>query len=113
MPGCLRMSPSGPRWTCSHDTAAIIRPPMKPQRAQLAEVLASLANPSLRYADIRWTETSEQHVRVRNGEVENLASTVDRAIGVRVLVGNGWGFAASNDTSEAALRATALRALDV
>lgn len=86
---------------------------MKPQRAQLADVLASLSNPSLRYADIRYTQTSEQNVRVRNGEVENLASTVDRAIGVRVLVGNGWGFAASSDTSEGSLRATARRALEV
>src|SRR5215813_2397037 len=86
---------------------------MKPQRAQLADILASLNNPSLRYADIRYTQTSEQNVRVRNGEVENLASTVDRAVGVRVLVGNGWGFAASSDTSEASLRDTARRALEV
>src|SRR5207247_6751640 len=42
-----------------------------------------------------------------------LASTVDRAIGVRVLVGDGWGFAASSDVSEAALRRTAARALEV
>src|SRR5258706_15690742 len=86
---------------------------MKPERAQLADVLVSLSNPSLRYADVRYPQPSEQHVRVRNGEVENLASTVDRAIGVRVLVGNGWGFAASSDPSEAALPAPALRALDV
>src|SRR5258706_826110 len=86
---------------------------MKPQRAQLADVLASLRNPALRYADVRYTETSDQHVRVRNGEVENLSSTIDRAIGVRVLVGNGWGFAASSDTSESALRAAAELALEV
>jgi TldD protein len=86
---------------------------MKPQREQLADVLASLKDPALRYADVRYTATSEQGVRVRNGEVENLASTVDRAIGVRVLVGNGWGFAAASDTSEASLRATARRALEV
>src|SRR5258706_11656960 len=86
---------------------------MKPQRAQLADVLASLKDPALRYADVRYTATSEQNVRVRNGEVENLVSTVDRAVGVRVLVGNGWGFAASSDTSEASLRATARRALEV
>jgi TldD protein len=86
---------------------------MKPQRAQLADVLALLRNPALRYADVRYTETSDQHVRVRNGEVENLASTIDRAVGVRVLVGNGWGFAASSDTSEASLRVTAQRALEV
>ena len=86
---------------------------MKPPRAQLEDALASLAAPGLRYADVRFTATHDQHVRVRNGEVENLASTVDRAIGVRVLVGDGWGFAASSDTSEEALRRTARRALEV
>jgi TldD protein len=86
---------------------------MKPGRDQLSEVLASLRNPSLRYADIRYTATRQQHVKVRNAEVDHLASTVDRAVGVRVLVGNGWGFAASSDTSEPSLRAAAQRALEV
>jgi TldD protein len=86
---------------------------MTPGRTQLDDVLASLANPSLRYADIRYTATHQQHVKVRNGEVDLLASTVDRAVGVRVLVGNGWGFAATSDPSEEALRRTARRALEV
>ena len=86
---------------------------MKPGRAQLEDVLASLANPSLRYADVRYTATHQQHVKVRNGEVDHLSSTVDRAAGVRVLVGNGWGFAATSDTSEASIRRAARRALEV
>ncbi|HEX6179051.1 MAG TPA: TldD/PmbA family protein [Thermoanaerobaculia bacterium] len=86
---------------------------MKPGREQLDAALRALRNPSLRYADIRYTSTQQQQVKVRNGEIDHLASTVDRAIGVRVLVGNGWGFAASADTSERALRATAERALEV
>ncbi|HEY0141070.1 MAG TPA: TldD/PmbA family protein [Thermoanaerobaculia bacterium] len=86
---------------------------MKPSRVQLEDVLASLANPSLRYADIRYTATHQQHVKVRNGEVDHLDSTVDRAVGVRVLVGNGWGFAASSDVSEASIRRAAKRALEV
>jgi len=86
---------------------------MKPSRVQLEDALASLAAPGLRYADVRFTATHDQHVRVRNGEVENLASTVDRAVGVRVLVGDGWGFAASSETSEEALLQTARRALEV
>ncbi|MGH9422133.1 MAG: PmbA/TldA family metallopeptidase, partial [Thermoanaerobaculia bacterium] len=86
---------------------------MKPTRAQLEDVLASLKDPGLRYADIRWTATHEQHVRVRNGEVETLSSTIDRAIGVRVLVGDGWGFAANSDTSDESLRKTARRAVEV
>jgi TldD protein len=86
---------------------------MKPGREQLADVLSSLASPSLRYADIRYTATHQQHVKVRNGEVDHLASTVDRAAGVRVLVGNGWGFAATSDTSDGAIRIAAQRALEV
>lgn len=86
---------------------------MKPARAQLDDVLASLADPSLRYADIRYTTTRQQHVKVRNGEVDHLASTIDRAVGIRVLVGNGWGFAASSDVSEDSIRRTAQRALEV
>src|SRR5687768_10529948 len=86
---------------------------MTPGRDQLADLLSSLRNASLRYADVRYTDTQQQHVKVRNGEIDHLASTVDRAVGVRVLVGDGWGFAASSDTSEASLRATARRALEV
>ena len=86
---------------------------MTPGRDQLADLLSTLRNASLRYADIRFSETRQQHVKVRNGEVDHLASTVDRAVGVRVLVGDGWGFAATSDLSESSLRATALRALEV
>lgn len=86
---------------------------MNPGRTQLEDLLHSLANPSLRYADVRYTATHQQDVKVRNGEVDHLSSTVDRAVGVRVLVGNGWGFAATSDLSEAALRRTARRALEV
>ncbi|HYR28538.1 MAG TPA: TldD/PmbA family protein [Thermoanaerobaculia bacterium] len=86
---------------------------MHPDRAQLEDVLSSLSSGALRYADVRYTETQQQHIKVRNGEVDHLASTVDRAVGVRVLVGNGWGFAASSDVSEASIRRTAKRALEV
>src|SRR6185503_20157434 len=86
---------------------------MKPPRELLEDVLGSLAGPALRYADIRWTATHQQHVKVRNGEVDHLSATVDRAVGVRVLVGNGWGFAATSDVTEASIRRAAKRALEV
>jgi len=86
---------------------------MKPTRATFEQALKSLRNPALRYADIRWTATHQQHVRVRNGEVDTLSATVDRAIGVRVLVGNGWGFAATSHVSEEAILQTVQRALEV
>ena len=92
---------------CSLSAARSYNPPPLPDRALLDDVLASLRDPALRYADVRVTVTSEQHVRVRNGEVDTLAATIDRAAGVRVLVGNGWGFAAVSDVSEGSIRAAA------
>src|SRR5436190_2531264 len=86
---------------------------MRPSRQQLEDTLRALKNPLLRYADVRFTATHAQHVRVRNGEIDTLTSTIDRAIGVRVLAGNGWGFAASSDFSEEALRRAAQRAVEV
>jgi TldD protein len=82
-------------------------------RAQLTGVLASLRNRNLRYADIRHTVTDQQHVKIRNGKVEHLVSTVDRAVGVRVLAGNGWGFAATSALDEKSLLITARRAVEV
>jgi len=86
---------------------------MRPTRQQFEDALAGLRGPSLRYADLRFTATVEEHVRVRNGEVDTLASTLDRALGVRVLAGNGWGFATTSDLGEESIRATARRALEV
>src|SRR5436305_14786120 len=99
-------------WKC-HPRPPYNRAPLKSTGAQLEDVLASLRDPRLRYADIPWTATHEQHVRVRNGEVETLSSTIDRAIGVRVLVGDGWGLAANSDTSDESSRRTARRAVEV
>jgi TldD protein len=82
-------------------------------RTQLDDVLKSLAADGLRYADARVTTTDHQDVRIRNGQVDSLSSNVDRAVGVRVLVGNGWGFAADSTVDEATLRKTARRALEV
>src|ERR1044071_3423058 len=61
---------------------------------------------------MRYPATHQQHIKVRNGEVYHLSPTIDRAIGVRVLVGNGWGFAASRDVSEESIRRTGARALE-
>jgi TldD protein len=86
---------------------------MLPERSQLEDLLSSLAGPALRYADVRYTATHQQDVKVRNGEVDHLSSTVDRAVGVRVLVGNGWGFAATSNVDEPSIRRAARRALEV
>ena len=74
-------------------------PSLMSRRRLHEDVLQLLRERGARYADLRESTTTDETVKVRNGSVETLASGVDRAIGVRVLVGNGWGFAADSDTS--------------
>lgn len=56
------------------------------------------------YADARWVEREQESVDVKDGEVEGLDRSRDRGIGLRVLAGGAWGFAATDRTSDAALR---------
>jgi len=48
-----------------------------------------------RYADIRIVETRQQVVSVKNGAVDGIGDQDSQGFGVRVLVGNSWGFASS------------------
>src|SRR2546429_4873851 len=48
-----------------------------------------------RYADIRIIDHREQVVSVKNGNVDGIGDQYSQGFGVRVLVGNSWGFAAS------------------
>ncbi len=86
---------------------------MTPTRDEIEDALGAIHHPALRYADIRFTRTDRQDVRIRNGKVEGLSAQTDRAVGVRVLVGDGWGFAASSAIDAGSLRLTALRAVEV
>src|SRR5438552_16232124 len=48
-----------------------------------------------RYADIRIIDRREQVASVKNGNVDGIGDQDSQGFGVRVLVGNSWGFAAS------------------
>ena len=48
-----------------------------------------------RYADIRILDHREQVVSVKNGNVDGVGDQFSQGFGVRVLVGNSWGFASS------------------
>jgi TldD protein len=50
---------------------------------------------SARYADIRIVDRREQVVTVRNGNVDGIGDQDSQGFGVRVLIGNSWGFASS------------------
>jgi TldD protein len=62
-----------------------------------------------RYADVRIITTRNQSIAVRDGKVESLGDFESLGFGVRVLVGNAWGFASSADLTSAEIdRVTAL-----
>lgn len=48
-----------------------------------------------RYADIRIVNSRQQVVSVKNGSVDGIGDQDTHGFGVRVLIGNAWGFASS------------------
>ena len=55
-----------------------------------------------RYADARVMHRRHESVSARDGDVDDLSQTEDAGVGVRALVGSGWGFHAVADLSSAA-----------
>jgi len=78
----------------------------------IRDIIRDLERRGARYVDARTSTLSTEDVKVRNASVETLSSGVERGIGIRVLVGNGWGFAGDSDDSEMALRRAADRAFE-
>lgn len=84
---------------------------------QLAD-LADLARDEARkhgvdYADARAVHEESESIDVRDADVQGVARTSSRGVGVRVLVSGSWGFAATSRTDEASLRRTVERAVDI
>jgi TldD protein len=65
------------------------------------------------YADIRFENVRNEHIEVRNGVVNALADARSMGYGIRALVDGAWGFAASNDLSDAGIDACAARAVAI
>ena len=62
----------------------------------LQRALDLAARRGARYADIRLVRLLTENLMVKNGIVESIQSSESTGFGVRVLVGDGWGFASSN-----------------
>jgi TldD protein len=66
-----------------------------------------------RYADARVMVRRAESMSALDGDVDDLRSTESAGIGVRALVGSGWGFYALPDLSDAAARAAGRRAAEI
>ncbi|MCX8006829.1 MAG: TldD/PmbA family protein [Coriobacteriia bacterium] len=70
---------------------------------------AELAGAS--YADVRVVEERSESITVRTGRVEGVASSETMGLGIRVIADGAWGFAATAEATEEAIRAAAHEAV--
>jgi TldD protein len=81
---------------------------------EAAEVAVQAAlDAGARYADARVMHRRHEAMSARNGEVEAVAQHSDSGIGVRALVGSGWGFFAGPDLADRAARDAGARAAEI
>ena len=66
-----------------------------------------------RYADVRIINHREQVVSVKNGNVDGIGDQYSQGLGIRVLVGNSWGFAASAYVARAEIERVATLAVQI
>src|SRR3989449_2473607 len=66
-----------------------------------------------RYADIRIIDQREQVVSVKNGNVDGIGDQYSQGFGIRVLVGNSWGFASSAYIATAEIERVATLAVQI
>ncbi|HUG56267.1 MAG TPA: TldD/PmbA family protein [Candidatus Limnocylindrales bacterium] len=78
----------------------------------LPDLVAAAVAGGASYADARFVEREHESVNVKDGAVESIDRTSDRGMGVRVLKGGAWGFAATDRLGdEPALRAVVAEAI--
>src|SRR5262245_14618617 len=79
----------------------------------LKRALDTAALRGARYCDARTVESREQSITVKDGRVEAIGDFESAGFGVRVLVGNAWGFASSADTSAEEVDRVAALAVEI
>ena len=65
------------------------------------------------YADARVMHRRSESMTARNGDVDSVSQDSDSGLGVRALVGSGWGFFAVPDLTDRAVRDAGARAAEI
>ena len=79
----------------------------------LARALDHARSRRAQYADARIVHTRTETLTVKNGAVEMLEASESLGIGVRALVGAGWGFASSRGLTNAEVDRVAAEAVNI
>jgi TldD protein len=65
------------------------------------------------YADVRAIESRERELTTKNGKPGHVAGSESQGIGIRVLAGGSWGFAATDDLRKEGIESAAALALEI
>ncbi len=74
-----------------------------PFESEAQRVLDTAASLGAGYADVRFGQTRDEHIEVRNGVVASLSDGESAGFSVRALVDGAWGFASSANVTDAEL----------
>lgn len=73
-------------------------------REEISRAIDFVVSMGARYADIRMEKSYATVIEVQDGVFREMSYGIDHGVGVRVLYGNSWGFASSNESSKSGLR---------
>src|SRR3981081_3778081 len=65
------------------------------------------------YADVRVVDERSRSLTTKNGKPGSVNSAESLGLGIRVIAGGCWGFAATDDLSKAGMEAAASRAIAI
>jgi TldD protein len=82
-------------------------------RSEARDALAAATGRGVSYADVRVIETRDRQVSTKNGKIGHISDSQSLGVGVRVLAGGCWGFAATDDLGTKGLAAAAALAVDI
>ncbi|WP_223652073.1 TldD/PmbA family protein [Hymenobacter psoromatis] len=97
------------------DPAQLLEPGLDAaQKKRLADVALNAAKAAgANYADVRIQRTLNQGIFTREKQVQNIASGESFGVGIRVIANGTWGFAATNNVSDAGIAKTAQQAVAI
>ena len=97
------------------DPAQLLEPGLDvAQKKHLADVALNAAKSAgASYADVRIQRTLNQGIFTREKQVQNIASGESFGVGIRVIANGTWGFAATNNVTDAGIAKTAQQAVAI
>ena len=77
------------------------------------DALGAATRRGVSYADVRVVESRDRHVSTKNGKAGHVSASTSLGVGIRVLAGGCWGFAATDDLTREGIEAAAALAYDI